>query len=171
MAKVPWPRREFAAARRVIGVGVLDPLLAGILVHLVNLDDRVSQRVAVQPPLGSVLHEPAQFEQVLAVAPQLAGQLGGGHALGEATKDEHDRGGVAVSARQRGAGEGVEDAATGGAAVVEHGGAMATMDVEVVVGLAVRSGQAVGVEQADELVVAGILVHEVDDREVHGGVP
>ena len=40
----------------------------------------------------------------------------------------------------------------------------------MVVGLAIGAGQAVGMEQPDELVVAGVLVHEVDDGEVHGGV-
>jgi len=47
---------------------------------------------------------------------------------------------------------------------------MATMDVEMIIGLAVRAGQAVGVEQTDEFVVAGVLVHEVGEGEIHGGV-
>src|SRR4051794_38266411 len=38
------------------------------------------------------------------------------------------------------------------------------------VGLAARAGQPVGVEKPDELVIAGVLVHEVDDREVHRDV-
>jgi hypothetical protein len=32
------------------------------------------------------------------------------------------------------------------------------------------AGRAVGVQSADELVVAGALVHQVRDREVHGGL-
>ena len=82
--------------RRVVGVGVLDPLLAGVLVHLVALDHVITQRVAVQPPLGVVLHEPAQLQQVLAVAAQLAGQPRRGDPLGEAAEDEHDLGGRAM---------------------------------------------------------------------------
>ena len=78
--------------------------------------------------------------------------------------------GVRCVPRQRRAGEGVEDAAAGGAAIVEHRGAVAAVDVGMVVGLATRAGQPVGVEQPDELVIAGVLVHEVDDREVHRGV-
>jgi hypothetical protein len=70
---------------------------------------------------------------------------------------------------QVGAGEGVEDAAAGGAARVEGGGAVAAMDPEMVVVLAIRAGQAVGVEQAEELVVAGGLVHEVGQGRVHRG--
>jgi hypothetical protein len=40
----------------------------------------------------------------------------------------------------------------------------------MVVGLATGADQAVGVEQPDELVIAGVLVHEIDDREVHSGI-
>ena len=47
---------------------------------------------------------------------------------------------------------------------------MAAMDAEMIIGLAVRAGQAVGVEQTDEFVVAGVLVHEVGQGEIHGGV-
>ena len=54
--------------------------------------------------------------------------------------------------------------------MVEDRGAMAAMDPEMVVGLAVGAVQAVGMEPADELVVAGALIHEVGDREVHGCV-
>ena len=128
---------------------MLDPLLAGVLVHLVALDHLVAQRVAVEPPGGVVLHEMAELQQVLAVATQLASQLRRRHALSEAAKDEHDLGGRAVGPRQRGVGEGVEDAATGGAAVIENRGAMAAMDVEMVIGLAVGAVQAVGMEPAD----------------------
>jgi hypothetical protein len=65
---------------------------------------------------------------------------------------------------------GVEDTAAGGAAVVEDRGSVGSVDAEMVIGLAARAGQAIGMEQADELVVAGVLVHEVDQGEVHGGV-
>ena len=151
-------------------IGVLDPLLTGVLVHLVGLDDRIFQRAAFQPLLGVVLQDPTKFQQVLAVTSQLEGQLGGRHALGEAAEEQHDLGGLAVGPRQGGAGEGVEDASAGGAAIVEHRGAMTMMDVEMVAVLAGRAGQAIGMEQADELVVAGVLIHEFDDREVHGVV-
>ena len=46
---------------------------------------------------------------------------------------------------------------------------MATMDVEMVVGLADGAGQSVGMKQADEPVIAGVLVHEVGPGKVHGG--
>jgi hypothetical protein len=43
---------------------------------------------------------------------------------------------------------------------------MATMDAEPV---GVLAGRAIGMEQVDELEVAGILVHEVCRGEVHCG--
>jgi hypothetical protein len=71
---------------------MLNPLLAGVLVHLVGLDHRVAQRIAVAPPPGVLLESATQFQPVLAVALQLAGQSDGGHALGDATEREHDLG-------------------------------------------------------------------------------
>src|SRR5271166_5074763 len=67
-----------------------------------------------------------------------------------------------------GAGKHVEDSAAAFAAVVEDRrlGAMA-MDVQPVPGGATGAGQAAGMEQVQELVVATILVHQVEDREVH----
>jgi len=35
---------------------------------------------------------------------------------------------------------------------------------------AARAGQPVGVEQIQELVITGLFVHQVEDREVHGAV-
>ena len=37
--------------------------------------------------------------------------------------------------------------------------------------MAARAGQPVGVQPVDELGVAGLLVHQVGDREVHGWPP
>ena len=118
--------------------------------------------------LGVALHAAAQLQQVLAVAAQLAGQPRRGDALGEAAEDEHDLGGPAVRPLQLAAGEGVEDPAAGGAAVVQDRGAVATMDVQVGIGHAARAGQPFGMDQGDELAVAGVLVQEVGQGEVHG---
>jgi hypothetical protein len=41
------------------------------------------------------------------------------------------------------------------------------MDLEVIAVAAVGAGQAIGMEQSDEEFVAGRLVHQVADREVH----
>ena len=159
-----------SAPRRVVRVGMRNPFLAGILVHLVALDHVVGQRVTVEPPPGVLLHPTPQFQQVLAIATQFAGQLRRGYPLGEAAEDEHDLGGPAVRALEIGVGEGVEDTAAGGAAVVENRGAVAAMDTEMIIGFAFWAGQALWVKQGDEFVVAGVLVHEVDQGEVHRGV-
>src|SRR5262245_48312783 len=45
---------------------------------------------------------------------------------------------------------------------------VATMDLEAVAVAVVGAGQAVRMEQADEELVAGGLVHQLGDREVHG---
>jgi hypothetical protein len=171
LANVPWPRRRLARRRGgSAGSSCRMPFFPRVLVQLIGLDGRIAQRVAVQFHPGVLLEAVPQLQEVLAVAAQLAGQLRRGDTLGEAAEDQHDLGGTPVRAFQCGAGEGVEDTAAGGAAVVEDRGAVAAMDVEMIVGLAVRAGQAIGVEQGDELVVAGVLVHEVDQREVHRGV-
>jgi hypothetical protein len=68
-------------------------------------------------------------------------------------------------------GEGVEDAAAVAALVIEDRVAMAAVDAEAVGDAATRAGQAAGVQQGDEPVVTGPLVHQVDQREVHGRVP
>ncbi len=49
-------------------------------------------------------------------------------------------------------------------------GAVAAMDLEPVAVAAVGAGQAVGMEQGDEEFIAGGLVHQLADREVHGRV-
>jgi hypothetical protein len=112
-----------------------------------------------------------QLQQVHPVAAQLAGQLRRGDPLGDAAKDQEDLRGPPLDPLQGGAGPGVEDAPTMPALVVEHGVAMAAMDTEPIAGAAARAGQAVGVEQGDELVVAGALIEQVDDGEIHDGPP
>jgi hypothetical protein len=42
------------------------------------------------------------------------------------------------------------------------------MDVEALAGATPRAGEPLGVEQVEELLAATLLVHQVEDREVHG---
>jgi hypothetical protein len=109
-----------------------------------------------------------QAQQVGPVPLQLAGQPRRAGPLGDAAQDQDDLGGAAMGLLKDRPGEGVEDALAGGAAVVQDRGAVAAVDLQAVVGPAARAGQAVGVEQFDEPLVAGVLVHQVGDREVHG---
>jgi hypothetical protein len=110
----------------------------------------------------------AQPEQLLAVAAQLAGELGGRDALDDAAEDQHQLDDRPPGAVQGRAGEGVEDTAADRAAVVEDGGAVAAMDAQSVACPAPGTGQAAGVEPVQELLVAGIRVHQLGDGEVHG---
>lgn len=55
------------------------------------------------------------------------------------------------------------------ALVVEHRGAMAAVDAEALGGAAAGAGQAGGVEHGEELGVAGVLVHQLGEREIHRG--
>ncbi len=110
----------------------------------------------------------AQPEQLLAVAPQLAGESGSRDPLGDAAEDQHQFDDRTPGALQGGAGEGVEDATAGLAAIIEDRGAVTAMDAQAVTGAAPGTGQPVGVEPVKELGVAGVRVHQLGDGEVHG---
>jgi hypothetical protein len=69
-----------------------------------------------------------------------------------------------------GAGEGVEHPAAGVTAVVEDRGAVPPVDLQAVPGPAPRAGEPLGVKGINEFLVAGVLVHELGDGEVHGGL-
>jgi hypothetical protein len=115
-----------------------------------------------------VLEPVTQPEQFLAVATQLAGEPGGGDPLGEAPEDQHQLDDRPLGAPQGRAGEGVEDPMAGLAAVIEERGAVAAMDTQTIACPAPGASQAVGVEPMHELGVAGVLVHQLGDGEVHG---
>jgi hypothetical protein len=88
--------------------------------------------------------------------------------LGEAADDQHQLAGSPLEAMQGRAGEGVEDPLAVAAAEVQDRVAAAPVDDHPVVLMAARAGEAVGMEPLYELLVAGALVHQVDDREIHG---
>jgi hypothetical protein len=108
-----------------------------------------------------------QPQQLHPIAAQLARQPRGGGPLGDATEDQQDLGGPSLPAVEDRAGEGVEDPAAVATLVIEDRGAMAAMDAEAVAGPAAGAGQAGGVEPVQELGVAGVLVQELDQGEVH----
>lgn len=108
-----------------------------------------------------------QLQEMLAVAAQLAGHLGGGLAGRDAVEDQHQLRRSAVCPLQGRAGPGIEDAATVAALVVEHRLAVAVVDPQALPLTAGRAGQAVGVEHRDEFAVAGVFVQVVDQGEIH----
>jgi hypothetical protein len=144
------------------------PFFPRILVGLVGLQDLVVQRHPVAIPKGQVLQSVPQVQQLGAVAIQLPRQLGGGDALGEAADDQYQLAGPRLEAMQGRAGEGVEDPLAVAAAEVQDRVAAAAMDDHAIRGVTARASDPLGVEPADEAVVAGLLVHQIDDREVHG---
>jgi hypothetical protein len=111
-----------------------------------------------------------QVQELRAVAVQLAGQSGGGDALGEAADDQDDFPRPALDAVQGGAGEGVEDAVAMAAAEVQDRVAATAVDDHAIVSMAAGAGHAVGVQPADEPVIARMFIHQVGDRKVHDGL-
>ena len=110
----------------------------------------------------------SQSEQVLAADADLAGELGGGHSPGDAAEDQEDPRGAQVGPLPGGVSEHVEDPVTVLATVIDDRavGAM-TVDIEALAGSAAGAGAAVGMERVKELLTTALLVHEVDDWEVH----
>lgn len=90
--------------------------------------------------------------------------------MGEAADDEDQFPGPALVALQGRPGEDVEDAVAVAATEVEHRVAAPAMDGHAIVLMAARAGHAVGVQPADEPVVARLFIHQVGDREIHGGL-
>jgi hypothetical protein len=79
------------APGRVVGIGVEDAFLAGILIHLVGLDRRVClQRRRVGRPHRQILEPVPQSQQVGPVSFQLEGHPSRGDALGDTTEDQED---------------------------------------------------------------------------------
>src|SRR5262245_9654 len=93
LAKAPWPRRRLARRRGgPAGSGCGTPFFPRVDVSLVGLVHLVSQRVAVQPEQSMTLEAVSQLEQVLAIATQLAGQLGRRCRLSDAADDQQQLG-------------------------------------------------------------------------------
>jgi hypothetical protein len=144
------------------------PFFPRVLEHLVGLGRGVGQRRPIERLEAQLLEAMAEFEQLRATAPQLAGELGGGDALGDAAEDQDQLDRPSLGPLEGGLGEGGGDAAAGGTAIGQDRGAVAAMDLQVVRVAAVGAGQAVGMEQADEEFIASRFIHQVADREIHG---
>jgi hypothetical protein len=109
-----------------------------------------------------------QPEQMLAAHPQLAGEFGRGHPLGDAAKDQEDLGGAVMCPLPGGVREHVEDPTAALAAVIDDRriGA-AAVDVNTVPGATTGAGEPLGVEQIEEPPSAPLLVHQLGDRKIH----
>jgi hypothetical protein len=138
------------------------------LIHLVGLGVVVRQRCAFGGGQRAGLDLMPQPEQMLAADADLAGELGGGHCLGDPAEDQEDLGGAQMGPLPGGVSEHVEDPPARLAAVIgDRRVGTTAVDVETLGGATARAGEPFGVEQIEELLAAPFLVHEVDDREVH----
>jgi hypothetical protein len=144
------------------------PFFPRILVRLVRLHGPVVQRHPVPVVVGQSLEPVSQPQQLRAIAAQLAGQLGGGHALGEAAEDQDQLPGPPLGAVQGRPREGVEDPLAVPAAEVQDRVTATAVDDHAIRGATARASEPIGVQPADEAFVAGLLVHQIGDREVHG---
>lgn len=110
-----------------------------------------------------------QPQHVLAADPHLAGEFRGGDPLGDAAEDQEDLYWAEVRPLPECSREPVEHPSAPRAAVVDDRGVGATaVDVESIPSRTTRAREPVGVEQVEELLAATLLVHQVEDREVHG---
>jgi hypothetical protein len=138
------------------------------LVHLVGLGVFVRQGRAIGGFERAGLDRVPQPEQMLAADPHLAGELRGGLPLGDAAKDQEDLRGAVMSPLPGGVSEHVEDPAATFAAIIDDRGiGTAAVDVEAVAGATAGAGEAIRVEKIEELLATPLLVHQVNDREVH----
>jgi hypothetical protein len=90
--------------------------------------------------------------------------------LGEAADDQDQFPGPALDAVQGGPGEGVEDPSAVAAAEVQDRVAAPTVDDQAIASMAAGAGHPVGVQPADELVIARLFIHQIGNRKVHGGL-
>lgn len=169
MSQVPWPRALFARRRGgSSGSRCGTPFFPRVLEGLVGLQNLVVPGQPVSIPERQVLQSVPEVEQLRAVAVQFAGQLGGGDALGEPADDQDQFAGPTLGAAQARAGERIEDSLAVTAPKVQDRGAAAAVDDHAVVSPALRAGHPLGVQPFDHGGVAGVLIHQVNDREIHG---
>jgi hypothetical protein len=110
-----------------------------------------------------------QPQQVLAADPHLAGELRRRDPLGDAAEDQEDLGRAEVRPLPGCSREHIKyPSATLAAVVDDRVVGVTAVDVEPLPGGATRAGEPLGVEQVEELLAANLLVHQVEDREVHG---
>jgi hypothetical protein len=139
------------------------------LVHLIGLGPVVGQGRVVGGVERAGLDPVPQLQEVLAADPDLAGELGGGSPLGDAAEDQEDLDRAELCPLPMCSCEHIEHASTSLAAVVDDRGVGVTaVDVEPLAGAAPGAREPLGVEQVEEFPATRLLVHQIDDREVHG---
>jgi len=143
------------------------PFFPRVLIHLISLDHAIRQRRTLPIRFGVGLQLVSQFQQMPATALQLSGQPRRAGALRHAAQDQHPLRATAMRLLQQRAGEGVEDAPTTAASIVQHRIAAATMHSKSLVLMARRTTQAVRMQGGQQPLVTGSLVHETLNWKIH----
>jgi hypothetical protein len=116
---------------------------------------------------GVLLEAVPQFQQVAAVAAQLAGHPGCRLTAGDAPQDHQDLRRATMCPLEEGLGPRVENPAATAALVVQDRLAMPAMDLQALPLTTLGTSQAIRVEEFDEFGVTGVLIQIVDHRKVH----
>jgi hypothetical protein len=138
------------------------------LEHFVGLGCRTRHRTGLLGRFQSQCLKPvSQRKQMLAITSQFASQLCGWRPLADATQDQHQLDRRAVCLLEWGARVGIEHGPAMTAAVVEYGRTMTIVNGQGIVPSASGAVQSVGVQHVDQELVAGVVVHQLEDWEVH----
>lgn len=90
--------------------------------------------------------------------------------MGETPEDEDEHRGTVVGPLEHGPRPGVEDSSTCRAAIVKDGFPVVAVDDESLVSVAAGALQSLGMDESQEELIAGVLIHKWVDRKVHGSV-
>src|SRR5919202_1322856 len=114
----------------------------------------------------------AARQHVSTINMQLCGQVFGGHPLGNATQDLDDGRAAIMALDPDGPSEEIEDRATGTTAVVQDRGTMPVMGC-LLGGQAMpgRAAQPLGMQDMQQDVVAGLLIHQIVERKLQHQEP
>jgi hypothetical protein len=137
------------------------------LVHLIGLDHRVGKGGAIAVSRGIGLEFVPQLKEVRTAALQLASQLRSRLPIGDSSEDQNKFGRSSAGLAENGTGEHVIDLTAVLATIVQHRFAIKPMDPGIGPSTT-GTGESLGMKPSEKFFVAGILVHQVGDREQHG---
>jgi hypothetical protein len=101
-----------------------------------------------------------QLKKMAARAPQFPSQSGGAPPLGDAPQDQQHFRGTAMAPLKPRPCPGIEHATAVGTAIIQDGMAMTPVDDHSVGGAATGAMKPVGMQEIQQLLIAGVLVHE-----------
>ncbi len=162
LSHVPWPLTLFARRRGgssgSAGLRPFSPALWSLSSAAVPPSCR---RGGGQTRLAQRLPLRAVCQPMRSVNPHFSGEMGGGDALRAAAQNQPDRGTALPSLTPTRVGKQGEDCAPGLAPLVHDRGALPILGSVVRrKRMTLRTGQALGVQDRQQVLVAGLLVHQ-----------